>query len=140
MGTDDTFVLAHLLSQGEILPNKDPKVITMVTAPSFLEIQKGVPDEGILVVLRRSSPNSAARTPPPPPNLVPSISEWDHRDCIGAGILKDQFPTSRIMGTSFLLSDGSKLRDFRGNETHNTPSQHTNIHAKAPKQSCSWGP
>lgn len=41
-------------------------------------------------------------------------------------ILKNQFPTSRIMGTSFLLSDGSKLKDLRGNVTHNTLSQHTN--------------
>lgn len=70
MGTDDTFVLAHLLNYGEILSNKDPKVITMVTAPSFLGIQKGVPDEGILEVFRRSPPDSAAMTPPSPPNLV----------------------------------------------------------------------
>ena len=111
----------------------------MVTAPSFLGIQKGVPDEGILEVLRRSSPEPAVMTPYPQTQL-PSISGWDHRDYIGAGILKDQFPTSRILGTSFCLWGSSKLRDRRGHVTHNTPSQHTNIHAMAPKAVMLLGP
>lgn len=42
----------------------------MVTAPSFLGIQKGVPDKGILEVLRRSSPDPAAMTPPPPDSVA----------------------------------------------------------------------
>lgn len=102
----------------------------MATTPSSLEVQKGLPDGGILEVPRRPPPSPCCLKSPQ--TRLQSISGKDHSQaCVGARILKDRFLTSRIMRTSFLFSESSKLRDQGENMTHNTLSQHANMREMA---------
>lgn len=47
-----------------VLPDEDPKVLTMVTVPSLLGMQEGVPDGGISEVPRRPPSSPCCHEPP----------------------------------------------------------------------------